>query len=720
LNHSRVGAVVGLTLALLSVASASTAGDRLPIVASQEDAFIAHDAGSDSWTIGSGRIELVVGFGSDGDLTLLSLRDPSSDSGWNLVRGPEVALTVEGNDVSLSARGSATFLNGIAEATLDGVRLTLTFEMRSRRVRISRVYACYPGSPTIETWTRVDTSSSGPVQIANLRGWQLTLPAGQVRTVSGLSGDSADAEGTGAFTLQTRDLEIGERLAIGATGRSSEQFVPFAIVDDGRQLFYGGILWSGSWQMAFRRSDDTLLAEASFPAVSTAASGQAFEIPHVFFGLADRLGTGTASALKSFIMRGIRHGRPFQPLVTYNTWFAYGTTVNEEAMVAEIDRAAGLGVELFVLDAGWWVGAGTDNDHDFDSGLGNWTVDEARFPSGLAGLAEYARSYGMKFGLWVEPERLALDTIDRRDLAREAWLATRGGDYGSMKNGQICLTRPEAWQWVFSRLTALIDQTQPDYLKWDNNSWINCDRPGHGHGANDGNFSHVRALYNLLGQLRARYPDLLIENVSGGGNRLDLGMLAFSDVAWMDDRTVPSSMVRHNVEGLSVLFPPAYLLSFIIDSLSEPLASGDLSLVMRSRMSGVPGLTFRSADIDAGIGQTLAYEIQLYKAYRNILSQASAILLTGQAPADADGWDVLEELADDGSGAIVLAFKAENTDGRLVVRPRGLRPDQTYIAYSLDIGPMGGATRGDEIMQGGIELVHAGGSRAHVIVLTAQ
>ena len=83
------------------------------------------------------------------------------------------------------------------------------------------------------------------------------------------------------------------------------------------------------------------------------------------------------------------------------------------------------------------------------------------------------------------------------------------------------------------------------------------------------------------------YPDMLIENVSGGGNRLDLGMLRYTDVAWMDDRTAPSVHVRHNVEGLSAVFPPAYLLSFLTDHEGEPLHdSPDISLYVRSRMAG--------------------------------------------------------------------------------------------------------------------------------------
>jgi alpha-galactosidase len=386
----------------------------------------------------------------------------------------------------------------------------------------------------------------------------------------------------------------------------------------------------------------------------------------------------------------------------------------------EWDRAAAMGVELVVVDAGWYVGAGASSDYDFESGLGSWIVDAGRFPDGLSALAEEAHGGGMKFGVWVEPERVALSTVDRPGLAREDWLATRDGSYGAQDTAQICLAHPDARKWVFDHLVELIETTRADYLKWDNNSWLNCNRSGHGHGTGDGNFAHVQALYGLLAELRQRYPDLLIENVAGGGNRLDFGMLAYTDVAWMDDRTSPSTHVRHNLEGLTLAFPPAYLLSFVIDSEDEPIrGSSDFPLVVRSRMPGVLGLTYRSTDFDDRLTEDLSAEIQHYKAYRDIVAQANASLLSGQAPVDEDNWDVLQEVADGHLTAVIFAFKGNDREGRLVVRPRGLIADLTYDVRSLDAGPLG-AVSGDLLMKDGIELVHAGGSRAHVILLTAR
>ena len=708
---------------LLAAASARAA-DRPPTVAARGDAFVAHQGGSDTWTIGSATLELIVGFDASRALALQRLSNPVSGRAWNITPAPEFSLNAGGEHVTLTSSGAVTFLNASATATEHGVFLTFTFEHRSQRLLYVRVYACYPGSPTIETWTRVTSTGGDGAPLNNLVAWAMTMPLGNVRWLGGLRGDFAGSDSAveDAFVFAEHDLDPGERLELGSDDRSSEQFVPFFLVDDGRDEFFGGLMWSGSWRAAFERVSDRVAITVSFPGVVTSVTpAKPFEFPHTFFGVAAKATTDETGALRQFVLHGIRHGRPFRPLVTYNTWFMYGTRVNEEIMVAEIDRAAALGIELVVMDAGWYLGAGETGDFDFDSGLGTWAADPDRFPSGLASLADYTHGLGMKFGLWVEPERVSLATVDKPGLVREPWLATRGADYGSSLNAQICLTDAEGRKWVLGKLVALIDSVRPDYLKWDNNFWINCDRAGHGHGPADGNMTHVQALYGILDELRQRYPDLLIENVSGGGSRLDFGMMAYTDTAWMDDRTSPASHVRHNIEGLTFAFPPAYLLSFLIDGDGEPIAgAADLPLLTRSRTAGIFGLTYRTDLLDDGTAALLKAEIAQYKTYRDIITQSNATLLSKQAPLDdPNGWDVLQELADGARSALIFAFKASAVNGRTIVRPLGLLPDATYDVASLDAGPLG-ASRGDSLRQDGIELVHAGGSRAHLLILRAR
>jgi alpha-galactosidase len=704
-------------------AATARAADRPPVVAERGDAFVAHQSGSDLWSIGSANLELVVGFDASRTLALQRLFNPANGRALDITPAPGYSITAGGERMTLTSSGAVSFLSADAVATDHGVTLTFTFEHRAKHVLFTRVFACYPGSPTIETWTRIASTGGDGIDLNDLVAWTFTMPLGNVRWLGGLRGDSANSDGAleDAFVFAEHDFDPGERLDIGSSGRSSEDFVPLFLVDDGRDEFYGGLMWSGAWSASLERADDRLRVSLGFPGVATVITpSKALELPHSFFGFVAKATTDETGALRQFVLQGIRHGRPFQPLVTYNTWFAYGTRVNEDAMVAEIDRAASLGVELVVMDAGWYLGAGETSDFDFDAGLGTWAADPDRFPSGLASLADYAHGVGLKFGIWVEPERVSLATVGRPGLAQESWLATRGRDYGSPLNAQICLAGAAGRKWVMDKLVALIDQVRPDYLKWDNNFWINCDRSGHGHGADDGNMAHVQALYGILDELRGRYPDLMIENVSGGGARLDFGMMAFTDTAWMDDRTSPASHVRHNLEGLTFAFPPAYLLSFLIDADGEPIAGAeDLPLLVRSRGAGILGLTYRTDSMDDGTAALLKQQIAEYKTYRDIITRANATLLSEQAPGNTNGWDVLQEVADDALSALIFGFKADGLDGRLVVRPRGLISDVTYDVRSLDTGPLGSA-RGDTIMQDGIELIHAGGSRAHVLILKAR
>jgi alpha-galactosidase len=326
----------------------------------------------------------------------------------------------------------------------------------------------------------------------------------------------------------------------------------------------------------------------------------------------------------------------------------------------------------------------------------------------------------MKFGIWVEPERVELAQLENAGI-EEQWLAQRESTYGSARTAQICFASVEARRFVFAQLVRFIERIEPDYVKWDNNFWINCDRPGHDHGPTDGNFGHVRGLYEVLATLRGRFPNLLIENVSGGGNRLDLGMLQFSDVAWMSDRTAPSLHVRHNLQGLSAVFPPAYLLSFVIDHPDEPLRhAADLSLYFRSRMQGAFGLSFRNEAFSDTDLKAMAAEIEIYKGIRGTLSLASASLLSSQATrVDGPPWDLLQETVMGAEQLLLNVVRSDIGLDRVIVKPIGLQPTTIYDVRSVDAGPLGSAS-GADLMQNGIEVMNASLSAAHVLIVTAR
>jgi alpha-galactosidase len=449
-------------------------------------------------------------------------------------------------------------------------------------------------------------------------------------------------------------------------------------------------------------------------------------MPHAVLGFTTSQLPDTSMALHDYIAKGLRRGRTLPAYVTYNTWYSFGTFLDQPSLMAEMDTAAAMGVEQFVIDAGWWFHINPDDSGDFSRNWGNWQVDPERFPDGLGALRDHAHEKGMRFGIWVEPERVDRDTVGQRGLAKERFLAQSDGRYNpgvpnsAATSAQVCLVDTEARAWVLQKLVEFIDEVRPDYLKWDNNLWVNCNRAGHGHGTADGGFRHHQALEALLEELRGRYPDLDIENCASGGNRMSLGMLRYSDTAWVDDRTDPSFHVRHNVEGLSALLPAAYLLTFTLSTEAEPVTDDpvyDLPKLLRSRMTGTLGFSWM-AELGDGLQAALQNQVSLYKLLRPTLQNGSAVLLGRQVASigwEWSGWDVLEHITP-GGDAVIMAFESNDSTDIVVVKPIGLRADAMYGVESADFGPLG-EVRGSDLMAQGIELQPSSLSRSHVVFL---
>lgn len=687
-------------------------------VATAGDASISKDASDGTWTLSAGGSSLTLVLDPSREFATTRLAT-SSGSSWTVATIADSTVTIDGQVIAIGSRAAGfSLLDTSVDAEPTRLQLNATFELRAANLRLTRHYAIASGAPAFEAWTTYAPGTGTPV-VSNLNGLQLAVTNGTIRSLTGLQGDTADVQSDGAFTLQQRALAVGERFAIGSEKRASETTIPWIAIDGARDEFFAAVMWSGSWALTADRNAAGLSLNVSLPGMSTTVRTEV-DGPHVVFGVVPGALADATAALRTYALQGIRGGRPLSAPVIYNTWFAYGTEVDEASMRAEMERVAALGAELFVLDAGWYEGTGAAGPSDFDAGLGSWVADPARFPNGLRPLRDYAHSLGLKFGIWVEPERVNLSLVGAPGV-EDIWLAMQDGQYGSEDTAQICFSHKAAKAFVLAWLTKLLDDLQPDYLKWDNNMWVNCNRSGHDHGATDGNFAHVTALYEILAAIHSRYPDLLVENVSGGGNRLDLGMLRYTDVAWMDDRTAPSVNVRHNIEGLSAVFPPAYLLSFVTNHESESLHDArDMQLYVRSRMGGVLGLCFRSDELGDADAATLAREIALYKAMRETLSVAAGHLLTDQAQAEnGPAWDVLQATAEGNQQALICAYQTDDGVKKINVKPVGLQSNTTYLVQSADTGVLG-ATTGSELMANGVDIVQSPNTAAHILIIRTK
>ena len=448
-------------------------------------------------------------------------------------------------------------------------------------------------------------------------------------------------------------------------------------------------------------------------------------MPRAFVGVVAGDESRIAPALHRYIVSVLRGGRLLEPLVTYNTWFSSGAEIDEESIEESMTAAAAAGAELFELDAGWYEGAGERDVFDFASGLGTWRVDKEKFPHGLRELADRAHGLGMKFGVWVEPERVDLRYVGEPGMARETWLMQENGLYepgvpnDQARIGMLDFGNPDAREWVFEKLTQLIAESGADHVKWDNNAWVNNTRPLAGAGPNDGNFRHVTGLYQVLAALKERFPWLLIENCSGGGNRLDLGLFRYTDSGWMDDRTSPSAHVRHNLQGLTTFLPPAYLLSYLLHDASEPMHEAtDLSLYARSRMPGVFGLSFPPDSLDERDIERVRAETDRWKALRGLQQTASAMLVSPQVLGTRSGsWDGTLLVSPGMDQAVLYAFQNDAEVTGVNMRLRGLERTFEYVVRSDREGEIGVMT-GADLIDDGLELFAAESTGAHLLTLT--
>jgi len=706
------------SLFTLIAAASCVSSARATTVESLGDASIAHDTNSDAWTITAGGAAMALSIGPSTDYTVTSLVSPSGTQ-WLAAPHADATVTVSGTALVFGSRADG-FTYASTSTRTNGRRLELaaSYVVASLNLNVTRHVAVAPGSPTFEVWTTFQALGS-PVALSNLGALDAIVAPGTIHWVTGeqpRQGDPAPLDSE--FETQARLLATGQSVGFGSTTRSSEAVVPWLAVDGAADELYVALMWSGAWFASATRTDAGLSLQWGLGSMATVAASAVVEGPHALVGVAATGRPGAAAALRTYVLQGLRDARPITPLVTYNTWFAYGTAVDEASMQREMARASAMGVELFVVDAGWYAGADTKNTTDFTPGLGSWAVDADRFPDGLGSLSDFAHSLGMKFGVWVEPERIDISLAGQNGLSESA-LATQGGEYGADDSAMICLAGAAGRQWVLDHLTAFIDSVHPDYLKWDNNLWVNCDRDGHGHGKSDGNFAQVTALYGILDTLRQRYPSLLIENCAGGGNRLDFGMLRYTDTAWMDDQSAPSLRVRHNFEGLTQIFPPAYLLSFLTELGWEPLHnSPDLPLYARSRMPGAFGLSIRSLWLTDGDVAALTKQINFYKRLRPLVAASAGTLLTAQGNGQETDWDVLQETGVNG-GVALFAFNGAAAPATTTVMPAGLQPETRYQVVSID-GSTAGMLTGADMMTNGLALMRSPVTAAQILLLIPQ
>ncbi|MEU9467510.1 alpha-galactosidase [Streptomyces avermitilis] len=480
--------------------------------------------------------------------------------------------------------------------------------------------------------------------------------------------------------LVRSDLTYGEKIIGSRRGHTGHQHLPWVALDseateESGEVYGCALGWSGSWRISVAQLSDARVqitggAGYDDSGLLRLGPGESFTTP-VFAGLWSDGGFGGASRAwhayqRAYVIPDADQDRP----VLFNSWEATTFDISEEQQGALARRAAAMGVELFVVDDGWF-GARTGDR----AGLGDWTPNPDRFPAGLKPLAEYVHALGMQFGIWVEPEMVNPDSELYR--AHPDWVQFQPGRTRTEFRNQLVLNlaREDVQQYLWEQLDGLLSSAPIDYVKWDfNRCFTDAGWPGEAYPQRLW-VDHVRALYHLLDRLRAAHPKVAFESCSGGGGRIDLGIMARTDQVWTSDNTDPLDRlaIQH---GFSQIHPARVMAAWVTDSPNTQLNGRVSTLRLRfvSAMAGVLGV---GGDLAEWSEQDLAEArdwVSLYKEIRPVVQRGDLYRLR----PPTGGLSAVQYVH--GDEAVVLAWLQAQHYGEPVapLRLRGLDPAATY------------------------------------------
>jgi alpha-galactosidase len=611
----------------------------------------------------------------------------------------------------------ATFANGNREVVLhyvdqqlknDNLEITLKDEVSPLLVHLH--YRVYADSGIIERSARIENHTSDAVTLESVQSAAWTLPPDRDYRLHYLTGRWA-----GEWQLQREKLQIGKRVIESRRGSTGVEANPWFAIDrigetdeSHGPVWFGELAWSGSWRFTIERtSSDQCRVVGGFNPFDfnyRLAPGESLETPPFFAGFTDA-GLGEASRmLHRFQLEHVLPGSPHSRLrpVLYNSWEATEFNVNEAGQMAIAEKASRLGVERFVVDDGWF--GQRNSDH---AGLGDWYVNPQKFPHGLKPLIDRVHQLGMDFGLWVEPEMVNPDSDLYR--AHPDWVMNFPGRPRTEGRNQLVLNlaRDDVKEYILSRLDRLVTDNDIALLKWDYNR--NWSEPGWPETPLTDQkkiwVRYVQNLYDIIDRLRSKHPRLEIEGCSGGGARVDLGMLRRVDQVWPSDNT--DALDRLTIQyGFTEAYTPHVMMAWVTDVPNGINGRGTplrfRFLVAMTGSLGVGGNLNKWSDDEIAVASEM---ISFYKQIRATVQYGNLFRLV--SPLESE-FSAMQYVSQDSQHVVAFAFLHSQQFGGSVplLHLQGLPEDAMYSVSTIDdsLEEHTGKLSGAYLMHHGIQL----------------
>ena len=572
-----------------------------------------------------------------------------------------------------------------------GQTLELALEDAVFGLAVTLCYTVYDDADVVIRSLRIRNEADAPLFLTRVLSACLELPDGSGQTLT--FGGAWAREHIPVWREAGYGGTVSESLR-GAPGHGGQPFIGFRY--DNGSIYAMHLIYSGGYLAKLQQDafGDYRMVLGIHPETFEwkLEPGECFYAPEAVLVYSPEGTSGMTRILHDFyrshLIRDVKKPRP----ILINNWEATYFDFDEERILSIAREAAKLGVELFVLDDGWFGEGRMEPSGD----LGDWTASERKLPRGLKGLSEALLKLGLQLGLWFEPEMVSKDSKLFR--THPDWVLHQEGRTPALCRDQwmLDLSNPDVLDYLFSGIAAAVREGHVRYLKWDMNrtitdagsSYLPPDRQG------EIFHRHVLGVYELQERLLHAFPELLIENCASGGARFDPGMLYYSPQIWCsDDMDVVERMKIH--EGTAMLYPLSVIGSHVAKSPND--ISGRYASFEARGISAMFGSFGYELDITAlpeEERKMIPGQIARYKELRELIREGDYYNLLSLA--ENGRVQVYEVVSKDGAdGFLVFQQVLSQPNGRrMPVCLRGLLPERSYI-----LG--GGQYFGEALMKAG-------------------
>ncbi|MGC8549809.1 MAG: alpha-galactosidase [Acidobacteriaceae bacterium] len=589
-----------------------------------------------------------------------------------------------------------TFPNGNRDLVLKyvshsihGDTLDVVMKDISLAVYVTLEYQIDPATGILRRSATVENKTPQPFTIEQDFAATWNLPANTHYELRYLTGRWA-----GEWNLQKETLHPGKVVLGSRTGTTSHHVNPWFAIERGNPgdqdtgaVWFGALGWSGNWQIAIEQDQIGQVRVTGgfnpFDFAYILKPGQSLRSPYFYAGFSHHGIGGASRLMHRFELTRILPEGPHPKLrpVLYDSWEATGFNVDVAGQEKLAEEAASIGVERFVMDDGWFGERNTDH-----AGLGDWWPNPKKFPNGLKPLIDKVHSLGMSFGIWVEPEMVNPDSQLYRK--HPDWVLNFPGRPRSEARNQLVLNlaRPDVKAYVFHVLDHLLSTNDISFVKWDyNRNWAEPGWPAvPADQEKEVYVKYIRNLYAIFRELRARHPNVEFEDCSGGGGRVDLGIMRYTDEVWPSDNTDPFDRLSIQ-QGFTYAYTPGVMMAWVTGSPNW----------VNNRVTSLQYRFLSSMEGSLGIGANLnKWTPEDFATARKMVAQYKTIRATVQqgalyrliSPLHGSEYAVNEYVNQDGKQTVAFAYLHSSQKGWPFphIYLRGLDPSATYTFHMLD------------------------------------